>query len=76
MHENAEPGIDFEKVATELGNTLKEVGYMAVGLGVLGFQRAQVERVGLIKQLDRIEETLPDPARELVQSVREAVGLS
>lgn len=33
-------------------NTLKDAAYVAVGLGVLGFQRAQVRRNELTKQLE------------------------
>lgn len=46
------PNFDFEKAAADLNNALKEVAYVAVGLGVLGFQRAQVQRVELMKQLE------------------------
>lgn len=46
------PNIDLEKAATDFNNALKEAAYVAVGLGVLGFQRAQVQRVELMKQLE------------------------
>jgi hypothetical protein len=46
------PNIDVEKAANDFNNALKEAAYVAVGLGVLGFQRAQVQRVELIKQLE------------------------
>ncbi len=35
----------------DVGKTLKDAAYVAVGLGVLGFQRAQVRRQELIKQM-------------------------
>jgi predicted nucleic acid-binding Zn-ribbon protein len=44
--------IDIEKAATDFNNAVKEAAYVAVGLGVLGFQRAQVQRVELMKQLE------------------------
>jgi hypothetical protein len=44
--------IDVEKAAADVSNTLKEAAYVAVGLGVLGFQRAQVQRVELMKQIE------------------------
>jgi ElaB/YqjD/DUF883 family membrane-anchored ribosome-binding protein len=44
--------IDFEKAAAELNNAIKEAAYVAIGLGVLGFQRAQVQRVELMKQVE------------------------
>ena len=46
------PTIDLEQAATDFNNALKEAAYVAVGLGVLGFQRAQVQRVELMKQLE------------------------
>ena len=46
------PEINVEKAAADFNHTLKEAGYVAVGLGVLGFQRAQVQRVELMKQLE------------------------
>jgi uncharacterized protein HemX len=59
------PGIDFSKIdlskaVTELNDALKEGAYVAVGLGVLGFQRAQVQRVELTKQLEAQWEQLGD----------------
>ena len=46
------PTIDLEQAATDFNNALKEAAYVAVGLGVLGFQRAQVQRVELMKLLE------------------------
>ena len=39
------PTVDIDRAASEINNALKEAAYIAVGLGVLGFQRAQVRRV-------------------------------
>jgi hypothetical protein len=46
------PTVDINKAAAEFNNALKEGAYVAVGLGVLGFQRAQVQRVELTRQLE------------------------
>jgi hypothetical protein len=46
------PQIDVNKAAADVNNALKDGAYVAVGLGVLGFQRAQVRRVELTKQLE------------------------
>jgi hypothetical protein len=46
------PQIDINKTAADVNDALKEGAYVAVGLGVLGFQRAQVRRVELTKQLE------------------------
>ncbi len=46
------PTIDLNKAAEDLADALKEGAYIVVGLGVLGFQRAQVQRVELTKQFE------------------------
>ena len=46
------PNVDFEKAAADFNESVKEAAYVAVGLGVLGFQRAQVQRVEVMKQLE------------------------
>jgi hypothetical protein len=46
------PTVDLSKAVADFNNAVKEGAYVAVGLGVLGFQRAQVQRVELIKQLE------------------------
>src|SRR5579884_3723388 len=52
------PQIDVNKAAADFNQALKEGAYVAVGLGVLGFQRAQVRRVELTKQLNDLAKTL------------------
>ncbi len=52
----------------DLTKTVKDALYITVGLGVIAFQRAQVQRQELRKQ---VEERLPEPARELVKQARE-----
>lgn len=60
---------DRHTVTDELSKTARDVAYVAVGLGVLGFQRAQVRRreltqritttlQGLTQQLDRVTQDL------------------
>lgn len=46
------PTAEIEKAVNDLGSAVKEAAYVAVGLGVLGFQRAQVQRVELTKQIE------------------------
>jgi hypothetical protein len=64
--------VDINKAAADLNHALREGAYVAVGLGVLGFQRAQVRRVELTRQLEAQWEQLSaqweqrnggDPAR-------------
>jgi hypothetical protein len=62
------PTVDIDRAAGEINNALKDAAYIAVGLGVLGFQKAQVRRVELAKQL----EGLPDNVSSLDGYLREA----
>lgn len=54
MPEITFPQIDVNKAAADLNQAVKEGAYVAVGLGVLGFQKAQVRRVELTKQLTEL----------------------
>ena len=72
------PNIDVEKAAAEFNNAVKEAAYVAVGLGVLGFQRAQVQRVELMKQLEAqlsslsgLSGNLSEQAEAYITSARE-----
>jgi hypothetical protein len=59
------PKIDINKAATEVNNAIKEGAYVAVGLGVLGFQRAQVQRVEWTRQVESQWEELSKLALKL-----------
>ena len=56
----------------DVGKTLQDVAYVGVGLGLLAFQRAQVRRQELQKNLSRLG-TL---AGEQVQLVEERLAAS
>ncbi len=56
------PSIDFSKAAEELNNAVRDGVYVAIGLAVLGFQRAQVRRVELTKQLESQLAQFGDPS--------------
>jgi DNA repair exonuclease SbcCD ATPase subunit len=71
MPEFTIPTVDVNKAATDLTNALKEAAYVAVGLGVLGFQRAQVQRVELTKQLEEQLRNLPSPIDGYAQLAKE-----
>jgi hypothetical protein len=43
---------DVNKAAADIGQALRDGAYVAIGLAVLGFQRAQVRRVELSRQLE------------------------
>lgn len=53
---------------------LKEAAYVAVGLGVLGFQQAQVRRRELARQLAERQSELEARAREVAEQARWAVS--
>ena len=72
------PNIDVEKAAADFNDALKEAAYVAVGLGVLGFQRAQVQRVELMKQIETqlttlaaLSQTLGQQAGSYIAAARE-----
>jgi len=43
---------DINKAVADLGEALRDGAYVAIGLGILSFQRAQVRRVELTRQLE------------------------
>ena len=75
------PNFDIEKAVTDFNNAVKEAAYVAVGLGVLGFQRAQVQRVELAKQLEAqlsslnsLSANLGTQVESLLTSAREQIA--
>jgi hypothetical protein len=58
----------------DVTKTLKDAAYVAVGLGVIGFQRAQVRRVELAKQFEgqrkEIEAQLADVRSQLAGAAK------
>jgi hypothetical protein len=61
----------MNKAAAELNSALKDGVYVAVGLGVLGFQRAQVHRVEWTRQLEAQWEELGKLAIKLNSQAEE-----
>ena len=57
----------------DITKNLKDAAYIAVGLGVIGFQRAQVRRVELRKQLQEQRQLLETQAAEARQQVGKLV---
>ena len=75
------PNVDFEKAAADFNESVKEAAYVAVGLGVLGFQRAQVQRVEVMKQLEaqlanltQLTSTLNSQAETYLNAAREQIA--
>jgi ABC-type transporter Mla subunit MlaD len=54
--------------------TLKDAAYVAVGLGVLAFQRAQVQRVELAKQAREEMGRLSGTVEDRLRTVEERLG--
>jgi len=73
---------DFHKTAQDLTRTATEAAYVAVGLGVIGIQRAQVRRQELVEAVERvskggIDSSLTEARKELAKRVKDlddAVG--
>ena len=57
----------------EMTQTLKDAAYIAVGLGVIGFQRAQVARHDLTRSLGTDQGKLQEQVRGHVEDVTSAV---
>lgn len=57
----------------DLPRSLRDAAYMAVGFGVLGFQRAQVARRELARRLPDLAEHLPAGVREALEVVGAAL---
>ena len=60
-------------MTTDPRTILKDAGYIAVGLGVIAFQRAQVRRRELEQQLADVSTTV-EAQRKLVEERLEALG--
>ena len=54
--------------------TLKDAAYVTVGLGVLAFQRAQVQRVELAKQAKQEMDRLSGSVGDGLKTVEERLG--
>jgi hypothetical protein len=57
----------------DVPEALRDAAYVAVGLVVIGLQRAQVRRRELARQLPELEERLPPGVREAIDAVRSAL---
>jgi ElaB/YqjD/DUF883 family membrane-anchored ribosome-binding protein len=55
-------------------NTLKEAAYVTVGLGVLGFQKAQVRRVELTRQLEEGRKQLGSQFADATQTLEAQIA--
>jgi hypothetical protein len=66
---------EFKDITDEITKTARDAAYVVVGLGVLGFQRAQVRRQELQKRLaeprTQIQGTLGDVRGEVTKRVKD-----
>lgn len=65
---------DLKDITEEISKTARDAAYVVVGLGVLGFQRAQVRRQELSKRLAepraQVEDKLGDVRGEFTKRVK------
>lgn len=57
----------------DVPRSLRDAAYVLVGFGVIGFQRAQVARRDLVRQLPDLVERLPPAARETIDTITSAL---
>jgi len=62
---------EIEEITKQVTKAAKDVAYVAVGLGVLGFQKAQVRRQEFAKQLSS---TRNEALRKQVEETRAQLG--
>ena len=64
---------NINSLSKGVGNLARDAAYVAVGLGVLGYQRAQVQRVELKNKLAKdfsLDERLTDARHEVTKGVK------
>jgi prefoldin subunit 5 len=64
---------DLTRTAEELAKAAREAAYVAIGIGVLGFHKAQVRRQGLAGATEHanIEGSIAEARKEIAKRVRE-----
>ena len=69
---------EFKDITDEISKTARDAAYVVVGLGVLGFQRAQVRRQELQKRLSeprtQIQGRLGDVRTQITKRVKHVDG--
>lgn len=63
---------DFNRTAEDLARVGKDAAYVAIGLGVVGFQRAQVARREIMSQLSATRGDLEGPIGDARKEVGKA----
>ena len=66
---------DFQKAAGDLTKVVQDAAYVAIGLGIMGFQQAQVRRKEMLDQIERqrslIDAPMGDARKEFAKAVKE-----
>ena len=64
---------DLARTAEELAKAAREAAYVAIGVGVLGFHKAQVRRQGLADAGERanLEGSIVEARKQIAKRVRE-----
>jgi len=69
-----------DTITDTIAGTIKDAAYITIGLGVLGFQRAQVRRHELAKQLDAplktFETQIAEGRKTMIESRRTVAELA
>jgi hypothetical protein len=60
---------DFTRTAQDLSRVAQDAAYVAIGIGVVGFQKAQVARRELIEQLERQRTASESPVSDVFAQV-------
>jgi len=68
------PVADLEQAVAQAGDSLRDAVYVVVGLGVLAFQRAQVERVQLQRQVEAYLESVREQSQSVGPDLLSGVG--
>jgi hypothetical protein len=60
---------DFTRTAQDLSRVAQDAAYVAIGLGVVGFNKAQVARRELIEQIEKQRLTAAGPMADVFSQV-------
>ena len=66
---------DIQKTAGDITKVVQDAAYVAIGLGIMGFQQAQVRRREMLEQIERqrsvIESPLGQVRKDFAKTVKE-----
>ncbi len=69
--------LDLAKTAEDLTDLAKEAAYLAIGIGILGFHKAQVRRQGLVDAAERarragdVEGSLTEARKQVAKRLKD-----